>query len=176
MTTRRSSSRFALSVAVALLLAGGAGFAISACSSTTEAGGTAAAEAGADAAPDARMKVDSSTGDDDAAVPETNAQCLARCAKEHPASVTKYNAVDTCWGASCKPSCVDQTGEFDGGAEGGTDGGVNDGGTNLCGTKVSSGVDKACDDCTEQFCCPAWKGCYNDTDCLAYNSCLSDCP
>jgi hypothetical protein len=177
MTPRRSSTRFALSLSAALLLACGAGFAISACSSSSTDASAPATEAGADATPDARIKVDSSTPDEDAAVPETSEQCLARCGKEHPSSVAKYDAVDTCWAASCNASCVAQNGMFDGGVEGGADGGGdNDGGTNLCGTEVSSGVDKACDDCTEQFCCPSWKGCYDDADCLDYNSCVNDCP
>jgi hypothetical protein len=179
MISRRSSTRFAASAAAALLLAGGAGFAISACSSSsTDAGPAAATEAGTDAGTDARTKVDAATPDTDSAVPETSAQCLARCGTEHPASVAKYNAVDTCWAASCNASCVAQNGMFDaGGIDGGFDaGGVNDGGTDLCGTMVSSGVDMACDDCTTAFCCPAWKGCYDDQDCLAYNTCVNDCP
>ena len=178
MSSRRSSTRFALSAAAALLVAAGAGFAISACSSSTD-GGTTAAEAGADATADARIKVDAAPTDEDAAVPETSEQCLARCGKEHPASVAKYNAVDTCWAASCNASCVVQNGMFDAGDDGGDAGDaglVNDGGTNLCGTEVSSGVDRACDDCTTAFCCPSWKGCYDDADCLEYNGCVNDCP
>jgi hypothetical protein len=177
MIWRRNSTRFALSAAAAVLLAGGAGFAISACSSTTTAAPDT--EAGVDAGNDARTKVDGSKPvDTDSAVPETGPECLKRCATEHPASVAKYDAVDTCWAASCNASCVAQNGMFDaGGIDGGFDaGGVNDGGTDLCGTMVSSGVDMACDDCTTAFCCPAWKGCYNDQDCLAYNTCVNDCP
>lgn len=178
MISRRSSSRFALSVAAALLLACGAGFGISACSSSSTDAGTPVAEAGVDATTDARIKVDATTPDEDAAVPETSEQCLARCGKEHPAAVAKYDAVDTCWAASCNASCVVQNGMFDAGdVDGGFDaGGVNDGGTNLCGTEVSSGVDQACDDCTTAFCCPSWKGCYDDADCLDYNGCVNDCP
>ena len=177
MISRRSSTRFALSAAAALLFAGGAGFAISACSSSsTDAGATT--EAGADATTDARIKVDSATPEEDAAVPETSEQCLARCGKEYPASVAKYDAVDSCWAASCNDSCVAQNGMFDAGDAGdaGDGGVVNDGGTDLCGTMVSSGVDRACDDCTTQFCCPSWKGCYDDQDCLDYNTCVNDCP
>jgi hypothetical protein len=179
MTPRRSSTRFALSVAAALLFASSAGFAISACSSSSTGAGDTATEGGTDASTDGRIKVDSSVPvDTDSSVPETSEQCLARCGTEHPGSAPKYDAVDTCWAASCKSSCVDGTGMFDaGGIDGGFDaGGVNDGGTNLCGTEVSSGVDMACDDCTTAFCCPQWKGCYDNQDCLDYNDCVNDCP
>jgi hypothetical protein len=180
MTPRHTSARFALTLTAALLLAVGAGVGISACSSSTDAG-TPAAEGGADSGVDSsRIKVDAAPPPvEDAAVAETPEQCLARCDKTFPTSVPKYDAIDTCWAANCKPSCVDQNGMFDAGdVDGGFDGGgaVNDGGTNLCGTEVVSGVDRACDDCTTAYCCPAWQGCYADKDCLDYNTCVNDCP
>jgi hypothetical protein len=185
MTSRRSPYRLFFAFGSLALLAGASGVAISACSSD-ETSGTAATEGGTDASTD-RKGVDSApTPTEDAKPQETSSECIARCGKEHPSSVAKYNSVDTCWAASCQGPCVDQNGMFnpnpgdagdagDAGREAGS-GKVHDGGTDLCTSTYSSAVDKACDDCTEAFCCAEWDSCYKDTDCQAYNDCLADCP
>lgn len=169
MSTHRGSSGLFFMVACAGLAASSGAFAVSACSSST-AEGTAD---GGDAATDGRRVVDGG-GDPDSMTPE---QCVAQCAIDHPSGMTKYNAIDTCWAANCQAPCVDQSGGFDAGDAGdagGADSGVDAGGV-VCGTDVSSGVDTTCDRCTEAFCCTAWKGCFGDTDCTAYNKCLGIC-
>ena len=163
-------------LATAAALAGGGG-AIAACSSSSEDTATSMPAGGRDAALDAVI-ADGETRDLDAAPEVTAAECLAKCKTLHPSAVSKYDAIDTCWTQSCKGPCIDSSGMFDAGADAGEggSGNANDGGTNLCGTPVASAVDRACDDCTEALCCPAWKGCYDDADCLDYNRCVNACP
>jgi hypothetical protein len=174
MTTRSSSTSLFFAVASAAVITCGGAFAFTACSSTTTTAGDAADAATGDAATDARKVVDAA--DVDSGTPQTPAQCEAACAVTFATSVPKYDAVDTCWAASCQAQCVDQTGGgYDAGADGGTISPGNDGGNGLCGTPISSGVDKGCDDCTEANCCPSWTGCYGDKNCIDYNSCIGNC-
>ena len=178
MSSRPISSRFYFVMFAAALAAGAGGAAISACSSSTTANAPGT-DGGSDAPADHRVvPFDSGPDNTDSAVPETTAQCKARCYKEHAASKAIYDAVDTCWAASCKAQCIDQTGApFDAGADASDAAmGLNDGGTPLCSTPESSGIDKPCDDCTEQNCCPSWKGCYNNADCVALQDCFNACP
>ena len=178
MSSRRTTSpRFYLAIVSAALFAGGGGFAMSACSSTTT-DAPSALDAASEAAVDSgRVKVEAGPDDTDAAKPETAAQCVARCRMEHAGSTAKYDAVDTCWAGSCQGPCVDDTKMFDGGLDGAAfaNGQVTDGG-GLCGTVEGSGRDIACDNCTTEFCCSEWKGCYGDKDCLALETCFGDCP
>lgn len=176
MSSRRSP--FGLFVVMAsFAFAGvGAGVTISACSSSTESTTTTTADDGGADAPRDRSLGDTAPEPTDSATKETTEQCVARCGKMHPTAVAKYDAVDTCWAASCKGPCVDGDGMYDAGPNAPEGGTGNDGGTNLCGTMISSGVDRACDDCTEAACCPAWKGCYDNDDCLDYNTCVGECP
>jgi hypothetical protein len=186
MTPRRTPARVLFTLAAITMLAGGTGLAVGACSSSETDGGGGAAEAGTDASIDRKVVGDTSTPEEDAMPQETSSECIARCGKEHPNSVAKYNSVDTCWAASCMGPCVDQNGMFnqdagdagDGGGDAGDAGPkkVNDGGTDLCMSTYSSSVDRACDDCTEKFCCAEWDSCYTDMDCQDYNDCLADCP
>ena len=179
MSSRRPSIRLYVALAGAVLFATASGFAISACSSSTSDSpgkGDAAAEAsGGDSG---RPKIDAADTPTDAAKPETTQQCVARCDKEHPASVKKYDAIDQCWTDNCDDPCNNKKG-FDAGGEdaaaleGGTH--VTDGG-GLCGTQVGSGQAQACDDCTSINCCAEWRGCYADKDCQALDDCYQACP
>lgn len=177
MTPRRSTAGLLLATALVAILAAGTALAVSACSSSEDED-TPSADASADAVFTDAVVADGETRDPDSAAPETAAECFARCQAAHPGAVARYDAIDVCWDKSCKGPCLDLTGEFDAGGAPGDGGprGENDGGTNLCGTIVSSAVDRACDDCTETFCCPSWKGCYDDADCLDYNRCVNTCP
>lgn len=169
----RSATRFS-ALALSAAAFAGAAFAFTACSSSEDPA-TPTAEAGVEAGGDAKPAPDANTGTDSATKP-TFEQCVDQCFKDHPSSKAKYDAVDTCWAASCKGPCVDENGMFDAGAEAGTpDAGGNDGGNGLCGTEIASGIDKACDDCTEANCCTAWEGCYKDKDCLELNDCIGTC-
>lgn len=175
MTSRRTSTRFAVSLAAGMLLAVGAGFAISACSSSTA---TAPATDGTDAALDAprdtnRPAVDSSMPDTDSAPPptQTRQQCVDACNAKYPAAVAKDNAIGTCWDSKCKGPCVDDPATaFDAGEAGAPDAGPNP----LCGTGATS-ISKDCDDCTTANCCPAWAGCFGDPDCTALDMCFGSC-
>lgn len=176
MSSRRTSSRFAVSIAIGMLLAGGAGFAISACSSST----TEAPATGADAAPDVardtnRPAVDSAPEPDvDSSTGQTLDECLAACNAAHPTSTAKETAIDTCWNTNCKGPCVDDPPTpFDAGEAGIPDAGPD--AMEACGTGVASGVSADCDNCTDVNCCPAWTGCFNNTDCSALDQCLGDC-
>lgn len=172
MTPRRTSTRFAVSIAAGLLLASGAGVAISACSSST----TDAPAAGADASGDViardtnRPAVDAGP-EPDAEAGQTQAECLAACNAAHPASVAKEDAIGTCWDTMCKGPCVDTpaTG-FDAGEAGLPEAGPNP----LCTTGATTGS-ADCDNCTTANCCPSWSGCFNDTDCSALDDCLGTC-
>jgi hypothetical protein len=138
------------------LLSGGGAFGIAACSSSTDPPAVPRADARAADSGDAEAQIEA---------------CLMKCEKDHPASLPKFDAIDMCWEKSCKGPCIDATGSFDAGAT--TK--VNDGGGPICGTDTPSFTDKACDDCIEAFCCPSWKGCYEDTDCRAFDECIIDC-
>jgi hypothetical protein len=175
--TTRSSTSLLFAIAAAAVITCGSAFAFTACSSPTSSSVEVDASSG-DAAPDARRVVDAA--DVDSGATQTVAECQAACDTKFPSSVPKYNAVDTCWAANCTAECIDGTstaydaGAYDGGAL------TSDGGGNgLCGTKVGTGdpppSTKACDDCTEINCCAEWKGCYADTSCLDYNTCVNDC-
>lgn len=172
MPSRRTSTRFALSLAVGTLLASGAGFAISACSSSTTetpAAGDAAADVVArdsfrpptpDAGPDPVVEAG-----------QTQAQCIAACNAAHPASVAKEDAIGTCWSASCKGPCVDDPPTaFDAGEAGLPEAGANP----VCGTGATT-FSTDCDNCTTANCCTSWAGCFNDTDCSALDDCLGKC-
>jgi hypothetical protein len=166
----RPTLLFAISSA-ALVMGGGA-VAFTGCTTTVTEESPGVAEGGADAPAD-RRTVDATPQQDTGPTLGCEEQCFA----DHPAAKAKYDAVDTCWGASCQGPCVDGTGTFDGGADAAAEGGaVHDGGNGLCQTEIASGVDQACDECTEQFCCTSWKGCYDDNDCLDLNDCLVNCP
>lgn len=174
MSSRRTPFGLFFVMASFALAGVGAAVTVSACSSSSDATGDG--DDGGTDAPRDRSVGDTAVEPVDSATPETTDQCFARCAKEHPAAVAKYDAIDTCWAASCQGPCVDEDGTYDAGpdaAEGGTG---NDGGTSLCGTEISSGIDRACDDCTEAACCPSWKACYDNDDCLDYNDCVGNCP
>ena len=170
MSTRRGSSLI-VALASAGLVASSGAFAVSACSSSTV--GDGGGGGGVDAAADGRKVVEAGPEPDSATKP-TTAQCEANCKTTYPAAVAKSDAVDTCWAKNCTAPCIDQNGGFDGGTDGGADAAVDAGGM-LCGTEVSSGVDETCDQCTEAFCCTSWRGCFNDKDCTAYDSCIGDC-
>ena len=159
MTTRarepRALMRSGPFASLAVLACGG-GLSIAACSSSAEPlPRSTSPDSGADAA----AKVEA---------------CFAKCEKDHPSSLSRYDAIDECWEKSCKGPCIDQSGSFDAG-EAGTGAKVNDGGAPLCATDTPSFTDKACDDCIEARCCPSWKGCYEDTDCRAFDNCIIDC-
>jgi hypothetical protein len=167
MSTRRSF-RFALPLFAAVVLSAGAAFSISACSSSTDDGGTPAdVDSGADAG---RIKVDAAAPDDDAGEPPTTDECIATCRAAHPSSLTKEDAIDTCWSTSCGPSCVDGTDGFDAGPDGAPDSGPDP----LCGTGVSTDSPD-CDNCTEANCCAVWTGCFNDEDCSTLDDCIQQC-
>ena len=170
MTSR--STRFLVSVTAALLLAGGASFSISACSSSTDAG--AATEAGTDATTDARKKVDATPPNEGDSSTQTPEQCIAACnAAASAAAKAKYGAIDTCWAASCQGPCVDDPSTpFDAGAGDGGDGGVD--ASDLCGTGLTTGA-ADCDNCTQVNCCPSWAGCFDDTACKALDTCVGAC-
>jgi hypothetical protein len=165
------SLRFALLVTLGACALSGAA-ALTACSSS-DSGAGGSGDAGQDATTkDAGGKSDSG-GDTDSGADGglTQKQCEDKCFADHPSGAKKFDAIDTCWAASCKAPCVDETGSFDGGPDAAppqADGGV-------CNTSITSGVDKACDDCTNAFCCAEWAGCFTDTDCNALNDCLGDC-
>lgn len=172
MISRRSQDRrFFLSIAAALVCAGGSSLAISACSSSTDAGTTGADEAGTDAAPDSRIKVEAGPVDEpDSAMPQTEEQCIDACNKAHPNSVAKETAIDTCWTASCKGPCVDDPPTAYDGGDAGDAGDASD----LCGTGVNS-FSADCDNCTQANCCPSWKGCFDDQDCSDLDDCIGKC-
>ncbi len=176
MSSRRSSTRFAVSLALGTLLASGAGFAISACSSSTTDAPAAGADASLDVARDTnRPGIDAAPDPTvDSSVPQTLDECLAVCNTAHAGSTAKESAIDTCWNANCKGPCLDDpaTG-FDAGEAGVPDAGPD--ASPVCGTGVTSGVSQDCDNCSEANCCPAWTGCFNDTDCADLDSCLGDC-
>lgn len=173
MTSRRTSTRFAVTLTAGMLLAIGAGFAISACSSSTT---DAPAAAGVDAALDAprdtsRPAVDSSTPDDDSGPTQTRQQCVDACNAKYPAAVAKDDAIGTCWDSKCKGPCVDDPATaFDAGEAGTPDAGPSP----LCGTGAKS-FSQDCDDCTTANCCPAWAGCFGDPDCTALDMCFGTC-
>lgn len=176
-----SLPRLAVATLSLALLGGGAGAAISACSSSSSDPGTTPDAAPQGPADSGRITVDAAPEEPvDAAKPETTEQCFDRCDKEHAGSVKKYTAVDDCWEAKCDEPC-NNMGAFDAGpdaadAEALADGGhLTDGGP-LCGTPFGSGAGQACDDCTTLNCCTEWKGCYNDTDCQDLEGCYQDCP
>jgi len=190
MSSRHSSASLVLAFLTVGFAVTGGGLAMGACSSETgPADGPT--EAGPDASTDARKIVEAAPPEpeEDAATEPTVEQCVAACKAADPTAAMKYDAVDVCWAAKCKGPCVDGTGMFDAGDAGDDadagdpdagdagDGGPtrNDGGTDLCTGTYSSGTDKACDDCTEAFCCPAWDGCYNNPDCQEYNDCVGNC-
>ncbi|MBX3192107.1 MAG: hypothetical protein KF819_34270 [Labilithrix sp.] len=152
--------------ASALVTVGGAVSFMGCSSSGTD--DTGVPEGGADAPAD-RKVVEAAPTEDSGPKLECEAQCFA----DHPTAKAKYEAVDTCWETNCEGPCYDETGIFDGGVEGGA---VHDGGNGLCQTEIASGVDRACDECTEAFCCSSWKGCYEDDDCLELNDCIANCP
>ena len=131
----------------------GVGFA---CSSSTSSTGT-----GND--PDASAA--DPTGDAGATPNEPGdaGGCLKECLAQHPNAPLKLDAVDQCVGMRCSTEC--QGDLVDAGPDAG-----------LCGTTFPSGSPKACDDCITTNCCTAWTGCFGDTDCLAYDDCLSACP
>ena len=169
------STRLVVSAAAVLLFAGGAGFSISACSSSSDA--VATADAATDATTDARVKVDGGKPDEGDSSTQTPAQCVAACnAAASAGAKAKYGAIDTCWAASCQGPCVDDPPTpFDAGVSDGGDGG--DGGvdaSDLCGTNLTTG-DMNCDNCTQARCCDAWGGCFNDTDCSALDKCIGTC-
>ncbi|MDB5216616.1 MAG: hypothetical protein JWO86_4543 [Myxococcaceae bacterium] len=173
MSTRRTSTRFAVTLSAGMLFASGAGFAISACSSSTT---TPAATDTTDAALDAprdtnRPAVDSSTDTDSSTTPQTQAECLAACDAKHPNAVAKDNAIGTCWDTNCKGPCVDDPATaFDAGSDAAIDAGPNP----LCGTGAQS-FSADCDNCTTTFCCTSWAGCFGEMDCSDYDTCLGTC-
>lgn len=171
MSTRRGTSLIVALASAGLVTCSGA-FAISACSSSTTDTGTGDG-GGSDAAPDTRKLVEGGE-DPDSGTKLTPAQCEAKCKTDHPNAAPKEDAIDKCWTDNCTAPCIDQSGGFDAGDDGGADAAVDAGGM-LCGTEVSSGVDETCDKCTEAFCCTSWKGCFNDPDCTAYDTCIGDC-
>lgn len=144
---------------------------IAACSSDT----TTTSDPG-DAAPEASSKIDSgsssSSGSSGQTEGGTATDCETKCFQDHPTGEMRYDAIDVCWEAKCKGPCVDSSGMFDAGADAGDAGD----GAVLCGTEVTSGVDMACDQCTDAFCCAEWQGCFKNDDCIALNDCLSECP
>jgi hypothetical protein len=173
MMSRRSSNRFFLSVTAALLLAGGSGFAITACSSSSTDAGATPDPATAEAGPDARIKVEAGPEEQDSAGPLTPEQCVEACNTMHPSSVAKETAIDTCWTASCKGPCLDDPPTaYDAGHADGGDAGAD--ASDLCGTGVNS-VTVDCDNCTQANCCPAWKGCFDDQDCSDLDDCIAKC-
>jgi hypothetical protein len=180
-----------------LALAGLAGSAITACSSSSPAGDDpqdASAKPRPDsgsvdaASPDASAEPPPDSGpvdaSSDANAPDsglTAAQCYQNCLDAHPTAKAPYSAVDQCWVQRCQGPCLDQTGTFDASAADGGDAGTFDAGGDaggLCGTDVGSGGDTACDQCTTAFCCAEWDSCYgvNHDECLAIDDCLSQCP
>jgi len=165
MSTRRGMSMI-VALASAGLVASSGAFAVSACSSSTVGSDVG----GGDAAAEARAVVEAGAEPDSSTKP-TPEQCEANCKAAHPGAAPKLAAIDTCWAANCKPSCVDDTGGFDAGAD--ADAAV-DAGDLLCGTEYSSG-DDTCDQCTAALCCPSWGGCFSDPDCTAYDTCIGDC-
>jgi hypothetical protein len=167
--TRTSSARLFFAIASAAVIACGSPIAFTACTSEDSGAG------GSDASTDKR-KVDAAEAGVADSAPQTPAQCEAACGIKFASSVPKYDAVDTCWAANCQAECVDLTaGTYDAGADSGPISPGNDGGNGLCGTPIASHLDKACDDCTEANCCPAWTGCYGDKNCVDYNSCIGSC-
>ena len=176
MSSRRTSTRFAVTLAAGTLLASGAGFAISACSSSTTDVATAA-DASGDVV--ARDSFRPPPPDQDSEVPtpdagETLDQCLAKCNTAHPNSTAKETAIDTCWMSSCQGPCIDDPPTaFDAGEAGIPDAGPD--AMPACGTGVTSGVSVDCDNCTEANCCAAWTGCFNDTDCSDLDQCIGAC-
>jgi hypothetical protein len=173
MISRRTSTRFAVTLTAGMLLAIGAGLAISACSSsTTEAPAAAGVDAALDAPHDTnRPAVDASTPDDDSGPTQTRDQCVAACNAKYPAAVAKDDAIGTCWDAKCKGPCVDDPATaFDAGEAGTPDAGPSP----LCGTGVPS-FSQDCNDCTTANCCPAWAGCFGDPDCTALDMCFGTC-
>ena len=172
MTSRRTSTRFAVSIAAGVLLAAGAGVAISACSSSTTDAPAAGTDAGLDVARDTNRPAPiDATPDPVAEAGQTQQQCIDACNAKHMASVPKEDAIGTCWDTNCKGPCVDNpaTG-FDAGEAGLPEAGANP----LCGTGATTGA-ADCDNCTTAHCCPAWSGCFGDTDCSALDDCLGTC-
>ena len=172
MSSRRTSTRLAVSVALGALFASGAGFAISACSSSTS-DAPAAGDAAADViARDTSRPPPPDAGPDPVVeAGQTKAQCLAACNTSHPGSVAKEDAIGTCWDTSCKGPCVDTpTTAFDAGEAGLPEAGANP----VCGTGATT-ASADCDNCTTASCCPSWAGCFNDTDCAALDDCLGKC-
>ena len=175
MSSRRTSTRFAVTLSAGVLLASGAGFAISACSSsTTDA--PAAADASGDVV--ARDTFRPPPPDMDSDVPmeagQTLDECLAVCNNAHPKSTAKETAIDNCWTDHCKGPCLDDPATaFDAGEAGIPDAGPD--AMPICGTGVTSGVSADCDNCNEVNCCAAWTGCFNDMDCSDLDDCLGKC-
>jgi hypothetical protein len=170
----RASFRFAVPFFAAVLVAGGAGFAITACSSSTLLpDNTNTAEAGIDAGGDSgRIKVEAGPEQDSAMPTQTTQECIDACNAAHPKSVAKETAIDTCWSANCKGPCLDNppTG-YDAG--GGSDAGAD--AADVCGSGVATS-EPTCNDCTQQYCCTSWNGCFMDTDCSALDDCIGKCP
>jgi hypothetical protein len=172
MTARRTSTRFVVSIAAGMLLAAGAGVAISACSSSTADVRFDVNDAAFDVARDTnRPPTFDAAPEPDAEAGQTQQQCLDACNAKHMASVAKEDAIGTCWDTNCKGPCEDTpaTG-FDAGEAGLPEAGANP----LCGTGAATGSTD-CDNCTTALCCPAWSGCFADTDCSALDDCLGTC-
>lgn len=170
----RRSYRLFVALACGGMVAGSSSFAISACSSSSDAGGGGGDSGGIDATNEQRPPVEASDVDSSTITP---AQCKASCKADHPNAVPKEDAIDKCWADNCMAPCIDQSGDFDAGDAGddGGDGGAADAGGLVCGTTVQSGVTALCDRCTEAFCCTAWRGCFTDPDCAAYDKCFAKC-
>lgn len=155
-------------------LAACASFLIGACSET--AADVAVGDAGSDVTTPSKPKPATDSGrvnEPDSGTPHE--RCVAACDATHPGAAAKEAAIDTCWSAFCNAPCVDQSSaEFDAGDDAGGDAG-SDGGAGVCGTSIGSGVSRSCDDCTAANCCTSWRGCFDDPDCNAYDSCLADC-
>lgn len=160
------------------MVAGSAAFAIGACSSSSENTGVGGSDAAQDApVADAPRRLDASE-ELDSSKP-SKAQCRARCRADHPNAIPKEDAIDRCWAERCAGPCVDQNSDFDGGGDpgdGGADAGGGDAaGGGVCGTADPSGISAACDRCTDARCCDAWKACFDDSDCAAYDYCYGAC-
>jgi hypothetical protein len=168
----RASYRFALPFLAAVVVASSAAFAVTACSSVTTAG-TTSTEGGTDAGGDsARITVEAGPERDSAMPTQTTQECIDACNALHPGSVAKLAAVDTCWQTNCKGPCLDNppTG-YDAG--GGQDAGAD--ASDVCGSGVST-TEPTCNDCTQQYCCTPWNGCFMDTDCTTLDDCIGKCP
>lgn len=98
------------------------------------------------------------------------ATCIAYCEADFPAGHVKGQAIDTCWKASCDPSCTHMPDRLPGGQVTGPTAAS----TNRCVQQVLT-PSPSCSDCNSTFCCAEWDGCFGDTECVALNQCAIKC-